>query len=192
MHTLERYLNEVDDAYLTDSFAVGLIKTVIASGKVVMQNPYDYEARAALMLASSFSHNGLTGMGETMYFTVHKLEHKLSGDFDSIAHGAGLSILYPAWAKYVNSNLPHRFATIARLVFDVKEENDEQAGLIGTQMFKDFFVSLGLPVSLSEVGVGCELFNKMALELTKNDSVLVPGFKKLHADDVEKIFYLAK
>ena len=60
----------------------------IKAGKVVMVDPTNYEARSTLMLASSFSHNGLTGMGGKMYFTVHKLEHQLSGKYDTIAHGA--------------------------------------------------------------------------------------------------------
>ena len=62
------------------------------AGKVVINNPSDYEGRATLMLASSFSHNGLTGIGSKMYFTVHKIEHEISGMFDYVAHGAGLSV----------------------------------------------------------------------------------------------------
>ena len=52
----------------TDEIALGLIKSVIIAGKRVMRNPHDYNARASLMIASSFSHNGLTGLGSKNVF----------------------------------------------------------------------------------------------------------------------------
>ena len=67
-------------------------------------NPYDYEARANLMLASSYSHNGLTGLGKKQLMRVHALEHILSGCYDEVAHGEGLAILWPSWCYYVLKN----------------------------------------------------------------------------------------
>ena len=65
------------------------------------------------MLASSLSHNGLTGLGVKMFFTVHKLEHELSGFYDEVPHGAGLSILFPAWARFLAQKNPHKLAKFA-------------------------------------------------------------------------------
>lgn len=54
-------------------------------------------------------------------FSVHNMEHQLSGRFDSI-HGEGLAILTPAWMKYVLSEktVP-RFAKFATNVFGIVE-----------------------------------------------------------------------
>ena len=90
MHTLERYFTDTSDMELASHLAEGLLKAVMEAGKKAIADPNDYEARATLMLASSFSHNGLTGLGGKLYFTVHRLEHEISGMFDRVAHGAGL------------------------------------------------------------------------------------------------------
>lgn len=120
MHTMERYF--VDESLtFTDEMAIGLLKSVVHSGKRVMENLNDEEARASLMIASSFSHNGLTGIGKTMYFSVHKLEHILSGTYDYISHGAGLAVLFPAWAKWVYPNLREKFDIFVTEVMQVKE-----------------------------------------------------------------------
>ena len=49
MHTLERYFCMNGDVALTDHLAEGLLRSVIEAGKVVMDKPDDYEARATLM-----------------------------------------------------------------------------------------------------------------------------------------------
>ena len=83
------------------------------------------------MWASSLSHNGLTSCGRENALAVHQLEHALSGEFDHIAHGAGLAVLFPAWERYVYKENIQRFSQFARRVWDVTEENDEKAALFG-------------------------------------------------------------
>ena len=61
MHTIERYFGTPAQTMLTDSFAEGLMRTVIDAGKRAMQNSEDFDARGELMWASSLSHNGITG-----------------------------------------------------------------------------------------------------------------------------------
>lgn len=100
MHTIERYISLGEANPLTDNISIGLMKAVIEAGKVVIENPNDYNARATLMWANSLSHNGLTGCGRNYFMAVHQLEHEVSGMFDHVSHGAGLAVLWPAWAKY--------------------------------------------------------------------------------------------
>ena len=134
-----RYLTDVDNLYFTDEVALGVMKSVIRSGKIAINNPFDYDARAALMLASSFSHNGLTGLGGNFYFTVHKLEHELSGTYDEIAHGAGLAALYSGWALTVYEKLPHKFARFAKEVMEVENNNELEAAKEGILKLRYFF-----------------------------------------------------
>ena len=107
MHTLERYFSLNGENPLSDALAEGLLKTVAEAGRRAIENPADYEARATLMWAGSLSHNGLTGCGKTFMMRCHQLEHELSGAYDRVAHGAGLAVLFPAWAKYIYTyNVP--------------------------------------------------------------------------------------
>ena len=81
MHTMERYFSKYEDALLTDAIAEALLRTVKEATPKVLKNPEDYPNRAAIMWASSLSHNDLTECGTEKDFASHKLEHELSGLF---------------------------------------------------------------------------------------------------------------
>jgi alcohol dehydrogenase YqhD (iron-dependent ADH family) len=93
MHTMERYFSKYEDALLTDAIAEALLKTVMAAVKEVLRSPDDYTYRAAIMWASSLSHNDLTECGTEKDFASHRLEHELSGLF-GVTHGAGLAAVW--------------------------------------------------------------------------------------------------
>lgn len=190
MHTMERYF--VDESLtFTDEMAIGLLKSVVHSGKRVMENLNDEEARASLMIASSFSHNGLTGIGKTMYFSVHKLEHVLSGTYDYISHGAGLAVLFPAWAKWVYPNLREKFDIFVTEVMQVKEENIDKRIIKGIAELKHFFHEIGMPTSFTELGLNKEQVEELAMIATNHGTTTIPGFIKLDINSVRKIFELA-
>lgn len=189
-HTLERYFTVFDTVEITDSVAEGVMRAIIKAGKKAMQNPLDYEARANLMWASSLSHNGLTGCGRQDVFTVHPMEHALSGIYDNITHGAGLAVLYPAWAKYIYKKAIPRFARFARNVWDVTEENDEAAARLGIEAMQDFFVSLGMPSSLSDFGLDASVTEKLAAHCTLNDTIKVKSYIPLGLKEIKEIFDL--
>ena len=88
-----------------------------------MKKPNDYEAKANLMWAGSWSHNDLTGTGRTYLMRVHQLEHEVSGMYPQIAHGAGLSALFCSWARFVVKEVPERFALYAIRVWDCEKDN---------------------------------------------------------------------
>ena len=127
-----------------------------------MENPTDYDARATVMWASSLSHNGLTACGRENALPVHQLEHAVSGEYDSVAHGAGLAVLFPAWARYSYKVNPARFAQFARRVFDVVEQDDLVAAEKGISAMSEFFKDLGMPSSLREFGIEKDKIGRLA------------------------------
>jgi len=149
-HTMERYFTVCEPTDLTDRISESILKALISAGKTLMENPTDYEARATMMWASSLSHNDLTGCGRENALAVHQLEHALSGEFDFIAHGAGLAVLFPAWGRYIYKHNIPRFAQFARRVWDITEADEEKAAIMGIQAMADFFKSINMPLSLRE------------------------------------------
>ena len=118
MHTMERYFSNDMDMPLTESLAEALLRTLKASAYKVLEDPCDYQARAQIMWGGSLSHNGLTECGMQRDWACHKMEHELSGMFD-VTHGAGLTALWPTWARYVlRTNIP-RFVRFAVNVMGV-------------------------------------------------------------------------
>ena len=152
MHTMERYFSKYEDALLTDAIAEALLRTVMEATPEVLKNPEDYRHRAAIMWASSLSHNDLTECGTEKDFACHKLEHELSGLF-GVTHGAGLAAIWGSWARYVMDKHLNRFAKFAVNVMGVANDfTDAKAtALKGVEAIERFFHAIGMPTSIPEL-----------------------------------------
>lgn len=152
MHTMERYFSKYEDAMLTDAIAEALLKTVMTAAKEVMVVPDDYKHRAAIMWASSLSHNDLTECGTEKDFACHKLEHELSGMF-GVTHGAGLAAIWGSWARYVMDKHLTRFVKYAVNVMGVMQDfTDPRAtALRGIEAMEQFFKSIGMPICIEDL-----------------------------------------
>ena len=104
----------------------------------------NYEARAEFAWAATQALNFTTFCGvENNRFDTHYLEHTLSAEYN-IAHGAGLSIIMPAWMKWQKNNLPQRFEQFAQNMFNVKGAD------AGIEALKNWYSKIGAPVTLKE------------------------------------------
>ena len=198
-HSFERYfVREKGGNELTDRLCEAIFHTCMTCGRILMENPRDYDARANIMVASTLSHNGLTGMGRVGDWSSHMIEHELSGEFD-VTHGAGLAVITPAWMKYVYRENPEIFLKWATRVMGVAYdfENPERTILQAIAQLEAFFVSLGLPVRLSQMpDVGVideETMWRMArrVRIANAEDGSIGGIKHLKAQDIVQIFKLA-
>ncbi|MBR3592990.1 MAG: iron-containing alcohol dehydrogenase [Clostridia bacterium] len=189
-HTMERYFTPCEPTDITDQISEGILRSVINAARVVMKEPNNYEARANIMWASSLSHNNLTGCGRINSLPVHQLEHAVSGEYDNVAHGAGLAVLFPAWAKYVYTyNIP-RFAQFARNVWGVNEVDDKKAAELGIESMTEFFKSIGMPSTLREFGINLDAIDKLTDLCTFNNTRTVDSVIKLGSKEIKDIFKL--
>ena len=189
MHTLERYMQPSSENEPADGFAEALLKSVIKAGQKVMRNPEDYESRAVLMLMSSLSHNGLTNIGKPFGMPVHQLEHGLSGMYKTIAHGAGLAVLWPAWAKYYVQYDIDKFDRYARNVWNSQNPNKEENALQGIKLTEEFFRYIGMPSRLMEFKVGAIDIDGLIIRLTDNGTRVVAHPVKPLDEEVARIIY---
>lgn len=193
MHTLERYFIPEIKADLTDEIAEGLLRTVIKNGKIILQNPNDYDAMSEIFWASSLSHNNLTECGRGKDFSVHKLGHALSAKY-GVTHGASLACVWGAWANEVYADCLPRFCKYAEKVWNVKKGCAEDTAKEGIRRTVEYFSSIGMPTSLSELGISPkdEEIRALSLDATMNDTVKLSRIKPLGAREVERIYRLAK
>ena len=189
MHTLERYFsNGNDKEELTDNLALGLLKAVYDAGKVVMDNPKDYDARATLMWANSLSHNGLTGCGKVYFMAVHQLEHEVSGMYDNVSHGAGLAVLWPQWALNSYKASPKRFLRLAYEVLGITPSGNEEKDIVeGILSLKAYFKWLGMPTTLSELGVEKDKLKDLAWNAMFKGKRVLPDIVTVDYDLALKI-----
>lgn len=194
MHTLERYVTGQDECDLSERIAEALLVSVREAGRVAIAHPDNYEARATLMWASSLSHNDLTGCGKIRKFPVHKLEHPVSALHDSISHGAGLSVLFPAWAQFVMKYDIPKFAQLANRVWDCPMDFDhpERTALAGIEAMKRYFTEIGMPTHMSELGLTPDEYDAIIDLTTKGGTRPVKSYIDLGPQEIRAIYALAE
>lgn len=192
-HIMERYFCNVSNVELTDRLSESALKTVINNAPVVLDNPYDYAARAEIMWAGTLAHNDLLGTGRIADFASHRIEHELSS-INDVAHGAGLAIIFPAWMKYVYQQKLTRFVQFAVRVWNVPHsfEHPERTALEGIRRMESFFKRMNLPTTLREISIDESYFEKIAEKCRKSDDGTLGHFVKLSKNDILNILKLAK
>ena len=196
MHTMERYFTprQGQGAEFTDGLAESLLRTVMASARVLRDDPLNYDARAHVMWAGSLSHNGLTGCGTLGDWATHQLEHELGGMFD-VAHGAGLAAMWGSWARYVYREDPARFARFARNVMGLCDVgSQEQTALAGIEAFEGFLRDIRMPVNLPQLGleVTDAQIEELAYKCTFMGKRTIGSFKVLGEEDIKAIYRRAR
>ncbi len=196
MHTLERYFTprQGQGAEFTDGLAESLLRTVMASARILRDDPQNYDARAHVMWAGSLSHNGLTGCGTLGDWATHQLEHELGGMFD-VAHGAGLAAMWGSWARYVYREDPARFARFAQNVMGISPiGSPEQVALAGIEAFEGFLRDIGMPVNLPQLGLAVTdaQIDELAHKCTFMGRRTIGTFKVLGEEDIRAIYQMAR
>ena len=195
MHTMERYFSHEMDTDLVDGMAESLLKSVMRAAKVLLKDPKNYNARAEILWAGSLSHNGLTGCGRAGDWACHQLRHGLAVMFD-VAHGAGLAAVWGSWARYVYKDDVARFAKFAVNVMGIAYDyaDPEKTVLLGIEAMENFFRSIHMPVSISELGVELteKQIDELAYKCTYMGQRTIGGIKKLGKEDIVKIYEMAK
>lgn len=190
-HVFEQYFSLTPDTPLQERFCESVLQTVIENGEKALQEPNNYAARANLMLSSTFALNGgMISVGMANDWASHEIEHAVSAVYD-IAHGAGLSIVFPNWMRYVYQARIDRFVQYAVRVWgiDPAGKTDEQIALAGIQATRDFFTRLGAPATLGEAGIGRDKLDVMAADATRFGPL--GSFKQLDEADVRAILEMA-
>ena len=195
-HIFERYFTNTANVDLTDALCEATLRAIIANAPRLMENPKDYDAWAEIGFAGTVAHNGLLGMGRAQDWACHGMEHELSAAYD-VAHGAGLAVLTPAWMKYVWQDNPDMFAQFAVNAMGVAKGLRDKEALVreGIARLVSFYRVMGLPQTLSELGIDESRHEEMARKCTGDyfgQEEKIGGLKKLGWQDVLKIYQIAK
>lgn len=190
-HIMERYFTNTQEVEIGDRLCEGTLMAIINEAPKVMRNPEDYGARANLMWAGMIAHNGTCGVGCEEDWASHFLEHEISAIY-GVTHGAGLSVIFPAWMTWMVEHNVGKIAQYAVRVWGVPESEDKKAvALEGIGKLKNFFTSLGLPVTFKELGVENPDIDRLADSLHRNKGELVGNYVKLTKLDSKEIYRLA-
>ena len=196
MHTMERYFTQGGNMELTDEIAEALLRTVMKHAEILHTDPANYASRAEIMWAGSLAHNDLTGCGnDGGDFVTHLLEHELGGMFD-VTHGAGLTALWPTWARYVFRDCLPRFVRYAIKVMGVQDEGqgEEAIALEGIARMEEFYHRIGMPTNLRELGIAPteEQIDAMTRSCAEAAGGKKGSARLLWPEDMARIYRLAR
>ena len=189
-HLLERVLDGDEGSDLIDEQAYALIRTMMRVIPDLIEDPKNYDARAEYALGAAMAHSGFFSVGRRVRgdFSSHRMGHTLSMLY-GVAHGASLSIVMPAWARYLYEDNPVPFARLGEAVFDIFDGTDEEKALEAIEALEDFFKDINSPITMREVGIKEEDIEKIAANASRGETF--GALKELNADDVLEIFKIA-
>ena len=192
-HLFERYFTNTTDVEITDRMIEGVMKTIIELGEDVYKDPSDYEKYSQIMWAGTVAHNFSLCVGRETDWATHQIEHELSGMYD-VAHGAGLSVLFPAWMKYVYKHDINRFAMFAHRVMNVEIDyfDLEKTAYQGILAVEEFYKKLDMPLTLKDLDIPESSIDELASNTTRNGKITQGNFVKLDTADIKEILLLAR
>lgn len=192
-HIFERYFSPTTDVEITDRVSEGVLMAIMEEAPKVIAHPDDYEARANIMWSGTLAHNGICGTGRKEDWVSHFMEHELSAVY-GVTHGAGLAVILPAWMTFMAHHSPRKGAQLARRVLGITgfDGDDTGAALAGIERLKDFFKSLGLPVTMRELGIAEPDIELLVRKLHENKGEEIGGYYRLRAPQTTEIYNLAR
>ena len=182
-HICEQYFSGEDDN-VSDRLAEALMKSVIRDSLVAVEDPYNYEARSNVMWAATWALNTLISCGKTTDWMVHMLG-QAAGGFTDATHGMTLAAVSLPYYRYVMPYGLRKFRRFAVEVWGVEEKGktDEQIASDGLDAMAEWMRTIGVTMSLSELGVTDDMIEGIA----DATFILDGGYKILTHDEVVAI-----
>lgn len=182
-HILEQYFSGEDDN-TSDYIMEGLLRSLIHSADVAIENPNDYEARSNIMWTATWALNTLVAKGKTTDWMVHMLGQAV-GAYTDATHGMTLSAVSIPYYRYIMQYGLKKFSRYAINVWNVNPENktDEQIANEGLTAMQSWMEKIGLVMNISQLGVKPEMIDG----ITKSTLVMDGGYKILNEEDIKAV-----
>lgn len=179
-HIIEQYFSGTDDN-TSDYIMEGLIKSLVHSSLIAVNNPTDYEARSNIMWTATWALNTLVAKGKTTDWEVHMIGQAI-GAYTDATHGMTLSAVSLAYYKHILKDGLAKFKRFAVNVWgvDPKNKTDEETALAGLAAMEEWMKQLGLVMNIRDLGVTEDMLSGI-VEATL---IMDGGYKILNKQDV--------
>lgn len=182
-HILEQYFSGTDDN-TSDYIMEGLLRSLIHSSRIAVENPLDYEARSNIMWIATWALNTLVAKGKTTDWEVHMIGQAV-GAYTDATHGMTLSAVSLSYYRYI---LPYGLAKFKRYAVNVWDvdpagKTDEAVAEEGLARMEDYMRELGLVMDIQSLGAAEDMIGGIA------DATLTMegGYKVLSHEEIVEI-----
>lgn len=182
-HILEQYFSGTDDN-TSDYIMEGLLKSLIHSAEIAIENPKDYEARSNIMWTATWALNTLVAKGKTQDWEVHMLGQSVGAHTDA-THGMTLAAVSMPYYRFI---LPYGLAKFKRYAINVwningENKSDKEIAEEGLAKMEAWMKKIGLVMNITELGAKEEMLDGMV----KSSLIMEGGYKVLNKDDIKAI-----
>lgn len=179
-HITEQYFSGEDDN-TSDYIMEGLLRSLIHSARIAVENPQDYEARSNIMWIATWALNTLVAKGKSTDWMVHMIGQSV-GAYTDATHGMTLSAVSMAYYRYICPYGLKKFRRYAINVWDVDPDGktDEQVAEEGLACMETWMEEIGLVMHLKELGVTEDMLEGIA----KGSFIMEGGYKVLTQDEI--------
>ena len=186
-HVLEQYITYPVDALLQDRLAESVLISIIETAPRIMESPGDYKSAANFMWNCTMALNGLIQKGVPTDWAIHAMGHELTA-FYGIDHARTLAILTKSHYRYNLKDKQAKLAQCGERVFGITLGEEKEKAEQCTEAIEEFYLSLGIPTTLSSYTVDYEgTAQKIAERFTERGWTGIGEHGKLTPKDVEKI-----
>lgn len=182
-HILEQYFSGFDDN-TSDYVMEGLLRSLIHSSRIAVQDPENYEARSNIMWIATWALNTFVAKGKSTDWMVHMIGQSV-GAYTDATHGMTLAAISMAYYRSIlQAGLP-KFRRYAVNVWNVNPEGktDEQIAEEGLAAMEAWMREIGLVMNIKELGVTEDMFDGIA----DGSFILTGGYKTLTHEDIVQI-----
>lgn len=182
-HILEQYFSDNDDN-TSDYIMEGLLKSLIHSSRVAIENPTDYEARSNIMWIATWALNTLVACGKSTDWMVHMLGQAV-GAYTDATHGMTLAAVSIPYYKFI---MPYGLAKFKRYAINVWNvspdgKTDEEIANEGLSCMENWMKEISLVMNLKDLGVKDDMIDGIA----KGSFIMDGGYKVLNHDEIVQI-----
>lgn len=183
-HICEQYFSGTDDS-ASDYISEGLMRSLIHSSRIALENPTDYEARSNIMWVATWALNTLVAKGKTTDWMVHMIGQSV-GAYTDATHGMTLSAVSMAYYQHICPFGLAKFARFAQNVWNIPAagKSQEQLAAEGLARMESWMKELGLVMNIKELGVTEEMIGDIA----KSTFIMEGGYKALTHDEIARVF----
>lgn len=182
-HILEQYFSGTDDN-TSDYIMEGLMRSLIHSSEIAVNDPKNYEARSNIMWIATWALNTLVAKGKTTDWMVHMIGQSI-GAYTDATHGMTLSAVSLAYYRHIMPYGLDKFKRFAINVWNVNPENktDEEIADEGLKEMEKWMNKIGLVMNIKELGVTEDMLDGIA----DGSFIMTGGYKTLDHDEIVDI-----
>ena len=182
-HILEQYFSGEDDN-TSDYISEGLLRSLIHSADIAIQNPLDYEARSNIMWTATWALNTLVAQGKSTDWMVHMLGQAVGAVTDA-THGMTLAAVSMPYYRYILPCGVAKFARFAVNVWGVNPEgkNETQVAKEGLVVMEKWMKKIGLVMNLTDLGATKDMLD----DIVEGTFIMDGGYKILDKKEIRDI-----